>query len=233
MTQEAENRAGLREKMSEGRKLEAVLFDMDGVIIDSEPLWSEAEKQLLARRKLSYSAELKEVLMGRGSREAAGIFIEYYNLTESVDDILTERNQLIAELFRDCLQPIPQALDLIGSLRKSGIKTALASSSPKYLIDLAMDKFGIAGLFDLILSGDEVGRGKPAPDIYLRAAKELGVTPENCVVVEDAPSGVAAARAAGMRCLAVGTSASQSGLVAADRVVGGLEEVNLQSLQEL
>jgi HAD superfamily hydrolase (TIGR01509 family) len=124
-------------------------------------------------------------------------------------------------------------LALIESLRESGIKTALASSSPKHLVDLVMDKFGIAGLFDLILSGDEVERGKPAPDIYLGAAKKLGVTPENCVVVEDAPSGVAAAKAAGMRCLAVGTSASKSGLVAADRVVGGFEEVNLQTLQEL
>ncbi len=219
--------------MSEGGKLEAVLFDMDGVIIDSEPLWSEAEKQLLARRKLSYSADLKEVLMGRGSREAAGLFIEYYNLTESADDIITERNQLIAKLFRDCLPLIPQALALIESLRESGIKTALASSSPKYLIELVMDKFGIAGLFDLILSGEEVERGKPAPDIYLKASKELGVAPESCVVVEDAPNGVAAAKAAGMRCLAVSTGASQSGLVAADRVVGGLEQVNIQTLQKL
>jgi beta-phosphoglucomutase-like phosphatase (HAD superfamily) len=154
--------------MTTAPRLEAVLFDMDGVIIDSEPLWSEAERQLLARRKLLYSPELKAVLMGRDSREAVGLLIEYYNLSESVDDVIKERNQLIAELFREFLQPIPHAVDLIRSARDSGIRTALASSSPKHLIELVMDKLRIAELFDLILSGDQVERGKPAPDIGVR-----------------------------------------------------------------
>jgi HAD superfamily hydrolase (TIGR01509 family) len=219
--------------MSGARKLEAVLFDMDGVIIDSEPLWSEAEKQLLARRKLGYSPELKEVLMGRGSRESVGHLIEFYNLSESVDDVIAERNQLIAKLFREFLQPIPPALDLIRSLRDAGIKTALASSSPKHLIELVMDKLRIAHLFDLILSGEQVVRGKPAPDIYLRAARELGVVPNHCVVVEDAPSGVAAAKSAGMRCLAISTSVGESALAAADWVVGGLAGIDLLMLHEL
>jgi HAD superfamily hydrolase (TIGR01509 family) len=195
--------------MTTAPRLEAVLFDMDGVIIDSEPLWSEAERQLLARRKLLYSPELKAVLMGRDSREAVGLLIEYYNLSESVDDVIKERNQLIAELFREFLQPIPHAVDLIRSARDSGIRTALASSSPKHLIELVMDKLRIAELFDLILSGDQVERGKPAPDIYLRAARELGVAPDSCLVVEDAPSGVTAAKAAGMCCLAISTGASE------------------------
>ena len=219
--------------MEKNRELEAVLFDMDGVIIDSEPLWSEAERQLLARRKLRYSPELKAVLMGRDSREAAGLLIEYYNLNESVDGIIEERNQLIGKLFRQFLQPCPPALDLIGSVRDSGIKTALVSSSPKHLIELVMDKFRIAGLFELILSGEQVERGKPAPDIYLKAARELEVAPDNCLVVEDAPSGVAAAKAAGMCCLAISTSASKTELAAADRVVDGLAEIDLSMLRAL
>ena len=219
--------------MTTAPRLEAVLFDMDGVIIDSEPLWSEAERQLLARRKLLYSPELKAVLMGRDSREAVGLLIEYYNLSESVDDIIKERNQLIAELFREFLQPIPHAVDLIRSARDSGIRTALASSSPKHLIELVMDKLRIAELFDLILSGDQVERGKPAPDIYLRAARELGVAPDSCLVVEDAPSGVTAAKAAGMCCLAISTGASELELAAADLVVGGFDEVDLVALQDL
>lgn len=219
--------------MSEGSKLEAVLFDMDGVIIDSEPLWSEAERKLLARRDLRYSPELKEILMGRGSRETAGLLIEYYHLTESVDDIVEERDQLVADLFKEFLQPIPQALDLIISVRDAGIKTALASSSPEHLIELAMEKLRITGLFDLILSGEHVERGKPAPDIYLKAATELGAAPGNCVVVEDAPSGVAAAKAAGMSCLAIRRNASESALATADRVVGDFAGVDLLMLQEL
>ena len=122
-------------------RLEAVLFDMDGVIIDSEPLWSEAESQLLARRKLRYSPELKSVLMGRNSRESVGLLIEYYNLSERVDDILAERNQLIERLFKEQLKPVPHAVNIVRSVRESGIKTALASSSPKPLIELAMEAF--------------------------------------------------------------------------------------------
>ena len=214
-------------------RLEAVLFDMDGVIIDSEPLWSEAEKQLLARRNLRYSPELKEVLIGRDSREAVSLLMAYYNLSERLDEIIEERNQLITGLFREFLQPITSALGLVRSVRDSAIKTALASSSPRHLIELVLDKLKIAGLFDCILSGEKVERGKPAPDIYLRAARELGVQPSNCLVVEDAPIGVAAAKAAGMSCLAISTSASHSALVLADLVVGDLGEVDVLMLQEL
>jgi HAD superfamily hydrolase (TIGR01509 family) len=219
--------------MSESRKLEAVLFDMDGVVIDSEPLWSEAELHLLARRNLRYSPKLKTVLMGRESREAVGIFVEHYNLRESIDSVLEERNQLIAKLFREHLQPIPHALQLVRSVRESGIKTGLVSSSPKKLMGLVLDKFSITGLFDLIVSGDQVNLGKPAPDIYLTAARELGVTPENCLVIEDAPNGVAAAKAAGMYCVAISTSVSEPELAAADRVIGGFDEIDPQLLQAL
>ena len=213
--------------------LEAVLFDMDGVIIDSEPLWSKAEQQLLARRNLSYSSQLKAAMMGLDSSEAVGFLIKHYNLQESVGDVVEERNQLIADLFRQFLQPMPYALQLVRSVRAAEIKTGLASSSPKELVDLALGRLNITGLFDFILSGDQVARGKPAPDIYLTAARELGVGHENCLVIEDAPHGVAAAKAAGMFCVAISTSASEPELGAADRVIRSFREVNLQTLQEL
>ena len=219
--------------MKKNRALEAVLFDMDGVIIDSEPLWSKAEQQLLARRNLRYSPQLKTVMMGRDAKEAVRLLINHYNLGEGVDEIVAERNQLIAELFKEHLQPVPHVLELLRSVRDSEIKTGLASSSPKELVDLALGRLNITGLFDLILSGDQVARGKPAPDIYLTAARELGVSNESCLVIEDAPHGVAAAKAAGMRCLAISTSASEPELAAADRVVGDFDQVNLQALQDL
>jgi beta-phosphoglucomutase len=213
--------------------LEAVLFDMDGVVIDSEPLWSKAEQQLLARRNLVYSPQLKAVMMGRDSSEAVDFLIKHYDLQESLGDVVEERNQLIAGLFRQSLRPMPHALQLVRSVRAAKIKTGLASSSPKELVDLALGRLNITGLFDLILSGDQVVHGKPAPDIYLTAARELGVSQENCLVIEDAPHGVAAAKAAGMCCLAISTSANESELEAADRVVKSFHEVNLQSLRKL
>ncbi len=219
--------------MNKNRRLEAVFFDMDGVIIDSEPLWTETERQLLARRMLEYSPQLKTAMMGRDAKEAVRLLINHYNLSEGVDEIIAERNQLIAVLFKEHLQPVPNVLELLRSVRDSRIKTGLASSSPKQLVELAVNKLGIIGLFDLALSGDQVARGKPAPDIYLAAAGKLGVDPDNCLVIEDAPLGVAAAKAAGMCCLAISTSANESELTAADRVVRGFGEVDVPTLQEL
>lgn len=219
--------------MAENRKLEAVLFDMDGVIIDSEPLWSDAEKQLLARRNLPYSPSLKTAMMGRDARGAVGYLIEHYSLTESLGELIEERNQLIAELFKEHLKAIPGALDLVRSVIAAGILTGLVSSSPKPLVELALEKLVTTGLFDLTLSGDQVVRGKPAPDIYITAAEKLGVKPEYCLVIEDAPHGVAAAKDAGMCCLAISTSVSVVELAMADKVVSGFEEVDVQVLQSL
>ena len=223
----------LRGKMAENRKLEAVLFDMDGVIVDSEPLWSEAEKQLLARRNLRYSPSLKTAMMGRDARGAVGYLIEHYSLSESVGELIEERNQLIAELFKGHLKAIPGALELVRSVIAEGIVTGLVSSSAKPLVELALKKLKVTGLFDLILSGDQVVRGKPAPDIYIAAAEKLGVRPEYCLVIEDAPHGVVAAKGAGMCCLAITTSVSAPELAMADKVVSGFEEVDLQLLVDL
>jgi HAD superfamily hydrolase (TIGR01509 family) len=172
-------------------------------------------------------------MMGLDSSEAVGFLIKHYDLKESVSDVVEERNQLIAGLFRQFLRPMPHALQLVRSVGAAEIKTGLASSSPRELVDLALGRLNITGLFDFILSGDQVVRGKPAPDIYLTAARELGVNCENCLVIEDAPHGVAAAKAASMCCLAISTSASETELGAADRVIRSFGEVNLQTLQEL
>jgi HAD superfamily hydrolase (TIGR01509 family) len=216
--------------MAQGKNLEMVLFDMDGVIIDSEPLWSEAERQLLTRRNLTYSEDLKPLLMGLDSREAVRILLRHYNLDESVEDLVHERNQLVNELVRKHGQPIPHAIDLVRRVRNAGLKTVLASSSPYSLVEIVVEKLKIGPLLDLVVSGDEVSRGKPAPDIYLAAAKTLGVVPECCLAIEDAPNGVRAAKAAGMRCLAITTGVSRAELTAADWVVEDFRGVDLVGL---
>jgi HAD superfamily hydrolase (TIGR01509 family) len=223
----------MRGLMTGSRRLKAVLFDMDGVIVDSEPLWSDAEKQLLARRNLLYSPSLKTAMMGRDARGAVGYLMEHYRLAESLGELIEERNQLIAELFKEHLQAIPGALDVVRSVIAAGIMTGLVSSSPQPLVELVLEKLGISGLFDLTLSGDQVVRGKPAPDIYITAAEKLAVKPECCLVIEDAPHGVAAAKDAGMCCLAISTSVSVVGLAMADKVVSGFEEVDVQLLRDL
>ena len=219
--------------MNKATRLEAVLFDMDGVIVDSEPLWSEAERRLLARRNLAYSPSLKAAMMGRDAREAVSFLMEHYGLAESAGELISERNQLISELFKEHVEAIPGALELVSSVSAAGIVTGLVSSSPKPLMELALEKLGATGLFALALSGDQVTRGKPSPDIYITAAEKLAVKPEHCLVIEDAPHGVTAAKSAGMPCLAITTSVGVVDLAMADRVVGGFAEVNLQLLQDL
>lgn len=219
--------------MMRGTKLDAVLFDMDGVIIDSEPLWSEAEKRLLARRNLSYSPSLKTAMMGRDAKGAVSLLIEHYSLAESLEELIGERNHLIAQLFKEDLKTIPGALELVRSVIAAGIMTGLVSSSSQVLIELALEKVGATGLFAVTLSGDQVARGKPAPDVYITAAERLGVKPEHCLVIEDAPHGVAAAKHAGMCCLAIDTSVNVVELATADRVVSGFEEVDVQLLRNL
>jgi HAD superfamily hydrolase (TIGR01509 family) len=218
--------------MTQGKKLEAVVFDMDGVIIDSEPLWSEAERQLLARRNLTYSQDLKPLLMGLDSREAVRILKKHYDLGEPVEELVHERNQLVSELIQQHGQPIPHVLELIQRVRDGGLKAVVASSSPYSLVELVVDKLGIGPFLDLVLSGDEVSRGKPAPDIYDTVAKTLGVAPECCLVIEDAPNGVRAAKAAGMRCLAITTGAGKVELAAADQVVEDFRSLDLLKLWE-
>jgi HAD superfamily hydrolase (TIGR01509 family) len=219
--------------MTESRKLEAVLFDMDGVIIDSEPLWSEAEKRLLARRNLSYAPSLKTTMMGRDAKGAVSLLIEHYGLADSMEELIGERNHLIADLFKENLTTVPGALELVRSVTAAGVMTGLVSSSPLSLIELALEKIGATGLFALTLSGEQVDRGKPAPDVYITAAERLGVKPEHCLVVEDAPHGVVAAKQAGMCCLAIDTSVNVVELATADKVVSGFEEVDVQLLRNL
>lgn len=213
--------------------LAAVIFDMDGVIVESEPLWSQAESELLARRNLRFAPELKNRLMGLGSLEAVNTLRKYYRLQEPAAELLEERIQIIARLFRESLQPVPHALELLEAVREEGLRTALASSSPKLLIDMVFEKFGIASLFDCVLSGDQVRRGKPDPDIYLAAARQLQVAAEKCLVIEDAPRGVDAARAAGMRCLAITTTATEWELRRADQVVHGFQGISPASLRQV
>jgi HAD superfamily hydrolase (TIGR01509 family) len=172
-------------------------------------------------------------MMGRDARGAVGFLVEHYGLAESPDELIGERNQLIAELFQEHLKAMPGALEMVRSVSAAGIVTGLVSSSPKPLMELALAKLGATELFALALSGDQVTRGKPAPDIYINAAEKLGVRPECCLVIEDAPHGVTAAKHAGMFCLAMSTSVSVVELTMADKVVSGFEEVDVQLLRDL
>lgn len=184
------------------RALAAVLFDMDGLLVDSEPVWTVAETELARRLGGEWSSDLKAELIGMPVTTSVPRILQFYGATtedpEEVQGWLLAR---MAELFRGALPLRPGALRLLDDLHTAEVPLALVSSSYRSLVDAALDELG-AWRFAVTIAGDEVAHGKPHPEPYRTAADRLGVSPSGCVVFEDSNAGIASAEAAG--CLAVG-----------------------------
>jgi len=208
-----------------------VIFDLDGLLADTEPIWNESARRLLARRGLTWDPALKPRFMGRAPLVVAGMLVEHYSL-DGVDprDLLDERMALVKALYEETqIQPMPGALRLVRLLHGEGLPLAVASGSPTPIARRVLDSIGLLGCFEVVIGSDQVERGKPAPDIFLLAARELGCEPGQCTVLEDAALGVEAALAAGMTCLCVPSPETPAQAAEeAHRVLGSLEELNLE-----
>jgi beta-phosphoglucomutase len=210
--------------------LQAIIWDMDGVIVDSSDEHRRAWQQLAAEEGVAFSDADFWSTFGWSN---AAIIPRFWgaNLSREQVDALANRKEIhFRALVREGITALPGALELLQAAHEAGLKQSLASSAPLENIRLMSDLLGLHRWLDAVVSGDRLPRGKPAPDIFLLAAEKLGVAPQHCLVIEDAPAGVAAAKAAGMRCLAVTTSHEASALTAADRVVSSLKEVQLRNL---
>lgn len=184
---------------------DAVLFDMDGLLVDSEPLWTVAEIELAERLGGAWSPELKDSIIGTRLDVAIPAILEWFDVASGpaeVDSALEFMLARMVELFRDRLPLMPGALELVDGVRALGVPTGLVSSSYRVLIDAALQSLG-PDRFDVTVSGDEVAHGKPSPEPYLRACGLLDVAPATVVIVEDAMSGVLSGEAAGAVVVAV------------------------------
>jgi HAD superfamily hydrolase (TIGR01509 family) len=184
------------------RPASAVLFDMDGILVDSEPVWYVIEGELVERLGGTWGRHHQARCIG-GTVDATCRYIAELTGTHlTIDEIQAEIMHGMAEHFRTTLPVIEGAVELVDAVRARGVRTALVTSSYRILVEAALDKLG-AERFDVTVSGDEVGRGKPHPEPYLTACDRLGVAPRDAVVVEDATNGVLSAVAAGCQVVVV------------------------------
>jgi HAD superfamily hydrolase (TIGR01549 family) len=202
----------------------AVVFDMDGLLLDTEVLWQRAEEELFAAHGGVFSREDKLRVIGASFEFTARYFAQRLGQppergAQLVDEMIEAMH---AALQRD-VAGRPGALELVARLR-GRVPLGLASNSPRRLVDAALLTAGLTDAFDAIVTSDDVARSKPAPDIYLEACRRLGVSPAETLALEDSASGVAAAKAAGLACIAVPQYA-ETDVTAADRVIDSLEEL--------
>jgi beta-phosphoglucomutase len=204
-----------------------IIFDNDGVLVDSEPVINDATIRGLMEYGVTAQPEDFLPFVGAGEDRYVGGVAEKYGLTYRTE--MKERvHEIYYDLIADKLKPHKGALELLAKVSRLPGKVALASSSDHEKIRASLDAAGIpADAFDLIVSGEEVPHKKPSPDIYLETARRIGATPSECIVIEDAVNGVQAAKSAGMICVAVTNSFSRETLAeaGADYIVSGLSEI--------
>jgi HAD superfamily hydrolase (TIGR01509 family) len=183
--------------------LRAVIFDLDGVLADSEPSWNEIDAELLSEYGVIYRGEYHRDVLGVSYRLAVEFYKKAFGLSASVEELIQRRGEIATEFFANRVGPFPSTKTTLERLRKMKVQLAVATSSVSASARPFLDRHGLTPFFDVIVTGDEIERGKPDPDIYLRVAKKLGIGADTCLVIEDALSGIAAGKAAGMRVAAI------------------------------
>lgn len=189
--------------------ISALIFDMDGLLVDSEPYAEAAMRSFLGRYGHALTADVSVRLLGRRVPEAIQIVAEHFGLVEDRAELVTLYNEIRTAAIRGNLRPLPGAAEIIAFGREHGLRLALATSNTREHVEFSLAETALADLFDAEATGEEVEHGKPEPDIFLLAAKRLAVTRDECVVLEDSAAGIAAANAAGMRSIWIPQSRSE------------------------
>ncbi len=197
--------------------LQAIIFDMDGVLVDSEAFICKAACMMFAERGLTVQPEDFLPFVGTGENRYIGGVAEKYNFPVNIDEVKKRTYDIYLDIIKGALQPLPGVHDFVDRSKAAGLKVAVASSADHRKVIGNLTEINLpANTFDAVVVGEDVEHKKPAPDIFLLAAEKLGVPPTNCLVVEDAVTGVAAAKAAGAQCLALTTSFTKDELTGAD-----------------
>ena len=190
--------------------LRAVIFDLDGVLADSEPWWNKIDAKLLAEYGADYHGEYHREVLGVSYRLAVEFYKTKFGISVPTEELVKRRGEIATEFFANRVGLFPNAKRVLEELRKirppgsdMKLRLALATSSVSTSARPFLDRHHLTRFFDVVVTGDEIERGKPEPDIYLSTAEKLGLRPNECLVVEDSLSGIAAAKAAKMRVAAI------------------------------
>lgn len=193
----------LKPLVAQGRTIRAIVFDMDGLMFNTEDLYDLVGQQMLARRGHQFDLELKLRMMGRTASVAFEIMRQTCNLNESIEELKRENDQLFMELLETRLEKLPGLDSLMMWIAERNLPLGLATSSRRFLAEYKLQRFGLRPKFRAIVTGDEVQHGKPDPEIYLAVAKQLNVAPTEMMAFEDSVVGSTAAAAAGAFTIAI------------------------------
>lgn len=215
--------------------LEAIIFDMDGVIIDTEPFFHESENLILKKYGHEVPIAYHYQFQGTTHEFMWGLMKEKYSLPETVPNLVMEANRLREELIEEeGLKTIPNVISFIDRLTNKDVPISIASSSPEKDIINTIKQFSLQNEIDYYISGENVKNSKPAPDIFLNVSNHFNVNPENCIVIEDSKNGVLAGVKAGMKVIAYeNPNFPPQDLSAASKVVTSFKNLNYQNLEKL
>ncbi|HOB16603.1 MAG TPA: HAD family phosphatase [Defluviitoga sp.] len=215
--------------------IKAVIFDMDGVIIDSEPLHWDANKQIFAQLGIPIQDVPYSNYIGVSNEDMWQDLKNLFNLSHSIEELVQWQNEETLKYFKETpYKPIDGIVELLIELKNNNFKVGLASSSPEILIEEVLTHLDIKKYFDTYASADYVPRGKPKPDLFLYTAGLLQVKPKECVVIEDSKQGVKAAKAAGMKCIGFANPNSMNqDLSQADIIVKSFKDITIDLIKSL
>jgi len=211
--------------------IKAVIFDMDGVLVESENAHIEAEKQTLLKYGVKISAEELHTYTGTTARFMFTELIKKNKLNTTFEKIFNEKEEILFRLLKEEMRPTKGIIELLRKLKQERVKLAIASSSHRRLIEFVLEQLNIALFFASVISSEDVANSKPDPEIFLKSASKLGVNPADCVVIEDSKLGLEAARRARMKCVGYrNPSSGNQDLSRADVVIDDFSKLSIREL---
>jgi len=209
----------------------AVVFDLDGLMFNTEELYQDVGAELLRRRGYVFTQELLDQMMGRPSHIALQLMIDAHALKATVEELLAETDEIFPEILRTRLAPMPGLVELLAALEKQMLPKGIATSSRRSFVERVLGTFGYQPRFSPILTSEDITHGKPHPEIYLKAAERLNISPSDMLVLEDSQNGCRAAVAAGAITVAVpGTHSRQHDFTGAALVADTLSDERIYRL---